>query len=265
MAAKSPGEVLVDVSDGIATVQLSNPERRNAVSATMWLALERFAGEVGADPAVRVVLVRGAGHAVFSGGADISDFAQARSGAGQAQDYDDIVESSCRAFEAIAQPTIAVIDGPCVGAGASLAASCDMRVAAAGAFFAVPAARLGLGYDPRGIARFIRVFGANLTRSLLFTAARLPAERALAAGAVYAMHPQAEMDTAVQDLARGIAGNAPMTLRAAKLALRALTVDRDAGLLEQAQALSVAADASEDYVEGRAAFLAKRPARFQGR
>ena len=206
-----------------------------------------------------MVIVRGDGDRAFSSGADIG----ARSGA-NARGYDDLVEDTCCAFEAIPQPTIALIKGACMGAGVSVAGSCDLRVAADDAFFAVPAAKLGLGYDPRGIARFIRIFGAGAARQAIFTGERLPASRAHALGAVQAVAPAAEVDAVAAALARTIAANAPLTIKAAKSAIRALTTG-DVDLRAEAEALYAAADASADYAEGRKAFAEKRPARFTGR
>lgn len=260
----TPGEVLIDVRDGVATLRLANPQRRNAIDSGMWRALTEFAERAGGDRQVRAVVLRGDGDLAFSGGADISEFDGQRSGATDAKVYDDLVEHACQRFEGIPKPTIALLHGPCVGAGVSLAASCDLIVAAADAFFAVPAARLGLGYDPRGIERFLRVFGLPATRALLYTAARLPAARAHAVGAVHSLAPAAEVDAAAADLVRRIAGNAPLTLRAGKTALRALTVRRDAALLEQAHTQAEAADLSADYLEGRRAFAEKRAPSFSG-
>jgi enoyl-CoA hydratase len=258
--------VLLGVEDGIATLRLHNPLRRNAISATMWRLLGSAAAELSARSDVRVVLLRGEGSLAFSAGADISDFAAARAGAEQAQQYDDVVEQACRAFEAIAQPTVAMVHGPCVGAGASLAASCDLITAADDAFFAVPAARLGLGYDVRGVARFLRVCGVRATRELLYTAQRMPASRAHQLGMVHTLAPAAQLEQQSYALARAIAANAPLTVRAAKVAIRAHTgADGSAaGLLELAHSLASAADASADYAEGRQAFAEKRAPRFNG-
>jgi enoyl-CoA hydratase/carnithine racemase len=258
--------VLLDVEDGIATLRLHNPLRRNAISASMWRLLRAMAGELGARGDVRAVLVRGEGSAAFSAGADISDFAAARAGTDQAQQYDDMVEQACRAFEAITQPTVAMVHGACIGAGASLAASCDLIVAADDAFFAVPAARLGLGYDVRGVARFLRVCGIQATRELLYTGQRMAAARAHQLGMVQTLAPAAQLEQQSYALARTIAANAPLTVQAAKVAIRAHTggAGGAAGLLELAQSLAGAADASADYAEGRLAFAEKRAPRFQG-
>jgi enoyl-CoA hydratase/carnithine racemase len=260
---KTPGDISIDIADGIATLRLVNPARRNAVSTVMWNKLAVFAADVVDRKDVRVVVIRGDGEQMFSAGADISDFATARSGEGNARAYDDLVENTCRAVEAIPQPTIGMIFGGCMGAGSSVAASCDLRVAADDAFFAVPAAKLGLGYDPRGIARYVRVFGAGATRQVLFTADRLPATRAHTLGAVHVVVPKSEVEATTIALAQKIAGNAPLTIKAAKAAIAAISTDNSA-LLAEAEQLYAAADASADYAEGRAAFAEKRPPRFTG-
>lgn len=258
------GRLLVDLasSPGLAVLRLSNGSRRNAISGAMWEAIATFAGAIGAMAEVRVVLIEGDG-APFSAGADISDFDAMRSGAGNAARYDDLVEDTCRRVEAIPQPVIAAIEGHCLGAGASLAASCDLRVAAQGAGFAVPAARLGLGYDMRGIARFRRVFGPAAATDLLFTAERMSAADAYRLGAVQRLVADGEAGSAARALAARIAANAPLTVRAAKAAQRALA-SGDAELDAEAQSLAAKADASADYAEGRAAFAEKRQPRFTG-
>jgi enoyl-CoA hydratase/carnithine racemase len=220
------GDIAIDMAAGVATLRLRNPARRNAVSAAMWRAIHAFASGVGTRDDVRAVVIRGDGDKAFSAGADIADFESSRTGAVNARAYDDLVEDSCQLIEAIARPTIAVIVGPCMGAGASLAASCDLRIAADNAFFAVPAARLGLGYDPRGIKRFLR-------------------ERVAA------------------EWTGRIADNAPLTIAAAKAAIRA-HLSGAAARLTEAERLYAAADASADYAEGRRAFAEKRAPRFTG-
>lgn len=258
----APGDIRIDIADGVATLRLASPARRNAISTVMWNKITAFANEVGGRPDVRVVVIRGDGEEIFSAGADISDFATARSGESNARAYDDLVEDTCRKIEAIPQPTLALIYGGCFGAGSSVAASCDLRVAAEDAFFAVPAAKLGLGYDPRGIARWIRIFGAGAAREILFTADRLPAPRAYALGAVHVIAPKNEIQARAIELARRISANAPLTVKAAKLAIRAFTNEPD--VMAEADRLYAAADASADYAEGRKAFAEKRPPRFTG-
>lgn len=257
------GSIAITVEGGIARLVLTNPERRNAISAAMWRAISAFAHDAAKRSDIRAALLRGDGDLAFSGGADISDFDSTRSDASGAQSYDDLVEQACSALESLAFPTVALLKGACVGAGAALAASCDMRIAAEDAFFAIPAARLGLGYDPRGMGRILRVFGSQGVRQLFFTADRLPAPRAHMLGAVDALAPAAEADAAAERLLLRIAENAPLTLKAAKLAIRAAETGVG-GLLAEARRATTLANASSDYREGRLAFAEKRAPRFSG-
>ncbi|MFG1345961.1 enoyl-CoA hydratase-related protein [Xanthobacter autotrophicus DSM 431] len=257
------GSIAISVEGGIARLVLTNPERRNAISAGMWRAISAFAQDAARRTDIRVALLRGDGDLAFSGGADISDFDSARSDASGAQSYDDLVEQACSALEGLAFPTVALVKGACVGAGAALAASCDMRVAAEDAFFAIPAARLGLGYDPRGLGRILRVFGSQGARQLFFTADRVSAARAHTLGAVDALAPAMDVDAAAERLLQRIAENAPLTLKAAKLAIRA-TETGAGSLLGEARRATTVANASADYGEGRRAFSEKRAPRFTG-
>lgn len=257
------GSIAVTIEGGIARLVLSNPERRNAISSGMWRELSAFAVEAARRNDIRVAILRGAGDLAFSGGADISDFDGARSDASGAQSYDDLVESACAAIEALAFPTLALIRGACVGAGAALAASCDLRVAADDAFFAVPAARLGLGYDPRGLPRLLRVFGSQGARQLFFTADRVSAPRGHELGAVDILTTGAEVEASAERLAQRMAENAPLTLRAAKLSIRAAE-GAPQHVLAEARRATALANSSADYREGRLAFGEKRAPRFSG-
>ena len=258
------GTVTLAFDGHIATITLANPERRNAMSVVMWRELAERVKAVAERPATRAVLVRGAGDKAFCAGADISDFDTARTGPANAKSYDDLVESTCRLIETIRCPTIALVHGACMGAGVSVAASCDLRIVSDGAVFAIPASRLGLGYDPRGVARFLRVYGPAATRVLLLSAGRLNAERAFQLGAAAVL---GTVETAQAEAARmlaAIADGAPMTIAAAKAALRAHALGGD-DLMSEAIRLYEAADASEDYQEGRRAFAEKRAPRFAGK
>lgn len=256
--------VWVTLDDAVASATLVNPTRRNAITMGMWRELEDFAVSVSADPTIRTVIIRGMGD-IFSAGADISGFEAERSDETGARLYDDQLDAACRAIEAIRQPTVAALRGPVVGAGVSLALSCDLRLAGEDAFFMVPAARIGLGYDPRGVGRLARVFGDANTRWILMTAGRFPVQRAFAVGAVQEVIEPSALDDAVDRLVARLAENAPLTLNAAKVALRAVAEGAEPTLMDEAWQMVDAADASQDYVEGRSAFAEKRMPQFLGR
>ena len=253
--------IRVSTAEGVAELRLCGSDNRNALSSAMWNELRRFARSVVQDRAVRVILLAG-DDTVFSSGANITEFAALRA-PGATRAYDDRVESALRALEAVPQPTLACIAGPCIGAGASLASSCDIRIAAEDAYFMVPAARLGLGYDPRGIARFVRVFGDSAARGLLLGGQRCDAGTAYSQGAVHRLVAPGAVLEEGRRMARDMAGQAPLTVAAAKAALNALAASEAGG--EAVRRLALEADASADYAEGLSAFREKRKPGFSGR
>jgi len=245
---------------GIAELRLNNPRHQNAMSSKMWTSLFHLAEAVATDGAIRAVIVLG-NEKVFSSGADIEDF-EAERAPGKTRDYDDRVECALRALEAVPQPTVACIAGACVGAGASIACSCDIRVAAEDSYFMVPAARLGLGYDPRGIARLVRVFGESAARELLFLADRYEARAAHAHGSVHRLARAEDVLEEGRRIAQRIAQNAPLTVAAAKATLNTLAGGYQGS--EESWRLAEKADASSDYTEGQLAFRRKREPDFRG-
>lgn len=250
-------------ADGIGWMIFNNPERHNAVSMEMWAAAERILAGFAADPAVRVVVVAGAGGKAFVSGADISKFDSER---GSKEAVDAYQAQTAKVYEALAafpKPTIAAIRGHCIGGGTALAVCCDMRICTENSSFGIPAAKLGLGYPLPGIRRLVHLVGPSFAKELFFTAKRFTAEDARVMGLVNRVVPEAALDATIEDYAATIAGNAPLTVDSVKAIVgEALKPDPDEALCDR---LVRGCFASEDYVEGRRAFMEKRPPRFQGR
>jgi len=265
MSAERAPDIAVQDQGDLVTLSLDNPARNNAISVGMWERLVTLVDELAARDGLRLIRFRGAGERAFSAGADISEFDQQRGDAEAVRAYDRLVESACRRVEALPVPTIAMVHGYCIGAGLSLAGACDLRLCDRDASFALPAARLGLGYDLSGIERLVRLVGDAMAREILFTGSRLPAARAQTMGLVHDVCERAELAARVEALAGRIRANAPLTLRAFKACLgeiRRPPGERDAARCE---ALIDACNASDDYLEGRRAFAERREPVFKGR
>ncbi|WP_077000649.1 enoyl-CoA hydratase [Variovorax sp. KK3] len=252
-------------ADGIGWMVFNDPARHNAISMDMAREVPRVMADFEADPEVRVVIVTGMGERAFAAGSNISAFGSVRTNPEQNREYNQINQRSYDAVYACAKPTIAMVHGYCIGGGLDFAVSCDIRVCADSAVFAIPAVRLGLGFGHEGQVRVARVMGAAAARDLFFTGRRYSAQEALACQLVHRVVPAAELEPSVLDYARQIAGNAPLTLRALKRAFLEYEKPESARDLAAAQALVDACYASEDYQEGRAAFADKRTPNFKGR
>ena len=256
--------LLCDVVDGVATVTFNRPEKHNALSMELQGAVPPLAQVLDADPAVRVVVLTGAGDRAFVSGADISEFGERRTAVEARASYDRSAGAMFEAWRGLSKPVIAKIRGYCIGGGLLTALQADIRVAAADAQFGVPAAKLGLGYQVGGVAALQRVVGPSWTAEILFSARRVDAATALRIGLVNRVVPVAELDSSVDELAEAITANAPMTVAACKAALTELArpdVERD---LDHVNAMVEACFRSNDYLEGQRAFAEKRPPTFTG-
>lgn len=253
-------DIAVSVADGIATVILDRPERRNAVTLAMWRELGRLFEGFAAEESVRAAILTGAG-GNFCAGADIAEFGERRGDADEGAVYDEAVEICTTAISGLPKPTFAAIRGFCIGGGAALALACDFRFADAGASFAIPAARLGIVYSRRETETLLALVGLSEAKRILFGGERFGAGEALRIGFIDRIAEDAAAEARRQ--AARLAANAPLSIAGAKLILNGLAHGReDAGAV--AAAIRRALD-STDYAEGRRAFAEKRPPRFTGR
>ena len=259
----SEGKVRVERDGPIGRLVLDNPARRNAIGGEMWRAIPKAMAELDADPAIRSIVLRGEGTAAFAAGADISEFEQHRSSEADVKAYEALVDAAHHSIENSPKPVIALIHGFCVGGGMAVALSCDLRYADASSRFAIPAARLGLGYGVSGTNRLVATVGHAAAREIMFSARRYGADEARAMGLVNRVLPDAELDDFVRKVALELAANAPLTIAASKSVINALIAAK--GDYPEAKKMVARCMKSEDYVEGRRAFMEKRSPAFKGK
>ena len=249
----------------VGYVIFNNPERRNAVSLEMWQATARILEDFGRDDDVRVVVLTGAGGKAFVSGADISKFEDERSSEEGIRRYNEAVDRANTAVYEYPKPTIAMIRGYCIGGGLGLAACCDLRIASDDSRFAVPAAKLGLGYPYHGLKKLVDVVGPSFAKEIFYTARQFDAEEARVMGFVNRVVAPADLEAYVQKYADTIAENAPMTIAAAKFTVGEVVKDPSSRDLARCAAMVKACFDSADYVEGRRAFMEKRKPAFTGK
>lgn len=258
-------DLILSHDGSVSTLTINNPTRRNALTYEMWMALPGLISEAEAREDTRIVVLRGHGPETFSAGADISEFETLRSNARDAEHYEQSNIDAFKALRTCRHPTLALIRGHCLGGGFGLAAACDLRFAAPDTRFGIPAARLGLAYPPSAIKDIVALIGPSETKALFFSARPITTDKAHAIGFITEIVDDKDLDHTVRETAHQITANAPLTLSAAKAAIDAVLpgADQDAAL-RAGQMAKVCFD-SQDFAEGRTAFLEKRPAKFKGR
>ena len=263
MSAVLTDRILARKEGAVGWLVFNNPERRNAVSLEMWQAIAAALDDFSADGAIRAVVLAGAGDKAFASGADISQFEKHRADAQGVQRYDQIAGAAMQRLKSAEKPTLAMIRGYCLGGGLNIAAVCDLRIAADDARFGIPAARMGLGYKAEAMKALVELVGPAFTREIMITARQFSASEALAMGLVHKVVPAADLESVTRQYCDLIAANAPLTIRTAKRVIREVTrADYDAAAC--AAWVKECFD-SEDYAEGRRAFMEKRKPVFKGR
>lgn len=258
-------ELISRKENAVGWVIFSNPAKFNAVSHDMWMALPQAIAAFDADREVRMIVITGDGDKAFISGADISQFEKSRGSAEAQAIYNRAVVEAYEAPVRCNKPVVAKIRGICMGGGLGLAAACDVRIAADDAVFRMPAARLGLGYNFTGISRFVQLLGAANTSDIFFSARKFSAAEALSMGFVNRVVPAADLDREFAAYCGMLAENAPLTMAAAKFAIRQTGLEPDARDLDQIARMIEACFSSEDYREGRKAFMEKRKPNFTGK
>jgi enoyl-CoA hydratase/carnithine racemase len=252
-------------SGAVATVLFSNPEKMNAMTYDMWRAVPETLASLDADRAVHAIVVAGEGDKAFISGADISQFEKLRGTAEAQAEYGRAVEAAYLAPMNCSKPVIARIRGICIGGGLGFAAACDLRICSSDSLFRMPAARLGLGYSPTGVRRFMNVIGASNTIDIFMSARKFDAAEALRMGFVSRVVPNEKLEQAVAEYCEMVAQNAPLTIAAAKFAVQQGMKDPAERDLAAAQRMVEVCFASADHKEGRVAFMEKRKPNFQGK
>jgi enoyl-CoA hydratase/carnithine racemase len=255
----------VEKRGAVGWIVFNQPAKRNAINDAMWRAIPPAMQGFDADPEVRCVAFRGAGSEAFAAGADISEFEKVRSDRGAVAEYDGLLDRVLHSIQGSLKPSVAMIHGFCMGGGLEIALACDLRYSGASGQFGIPAAKLGLAYNVEGHKRLLETVGHARAREIMFLGRRYPADEALAMGLVHRVVPDAELERHVDEVIATLCANAPLAIANTKTILEEFV--KSSGMPDPARmrAAIERCAKSEDYIEGRRAFMEKRKPRFQGK
>jgi enoyl-CoA hydratase len=259
------GKILQSSADGVGVITFNNPEKRNAISLDMWEGLGHALVELRDNPDIRVVVLTGAGDKAFVSGADISQFEKTRHNAEASEEYSKRSAAQRALLADYPKPIIASIRGFCLGGGMQVAMAADIRIASDNSQFGIPAAKLGIAYGYDGLKNLVSLVGPSWARLLMYTGIRIDAAEAVRIGLVDRVVADTELWNATSEIARTISGNAPLAIKAAKVTIAQVLKDpeeRDMGAIKQT---GIDCMDSEDFREGRRAFMEKRKPQFRGR
>lgn len=258
-------KVWLDEDGSTLQIQFNNPERHNALSADMWEAVVPLLHTAEEDDRIRLVVFTGAGEKAFVSGADITQFEDMRAAQEAVARYELMAEQALMGIYHFSKPTLACIRGYCIGGGVNVAMSCDIRIASSDSVFAIPAARLGLGYRYSALKNLVDLVGTAMAKDLFFTARRIDAQEAREISLITRVSEPGDLMALQAEYKQALAANAPITVRAGKLIIAEILkaspeVDHD----KCRQLIRDCFD-SEDYSEGRRAFMEKRKPVFRGK
>jgi enoyl-CoA hydratase len=259
------GKILQSITDGVGVITFNNPEKRNAMSLDMWEGLGHALVELRDDAEVRVVILAGAGDKAFVSGADISQFEKNRHNAQASEEYAKKSAAQRALLADYPKPIIACIRGFCLGGGMQVAMSADIRIASDNSQFGIPAAKLGIAYGYDGLKNLVSLVGPSWARLIMYTGMKIDATEAVRIGLVDRVLPDAALWDATMEIARTISGNAPLAIQAAKLTIAQVLRDESKRDMDAIKAIGTACMDSEDFREGRTAFMEKRKPRFKGK
>jgi enoyl-CoA hydratase/carnithine racemase len=259
------GKILQSISDGVGVITFNNPEKRNAMSLEMWEGLGNALTELRDNGDVRVVIMVGAGDKAFVSGADISQFEKTRHNAEASEEYSKRSAAQRALLADYPKPTIACIRGFCLGGGMQVAMLADIRLASDNSQFGIPAARLGIAYGYDGLRHLVSLVGPSWARLIMYTGMRIDSAEALRIGLVDRVLPDTELWGGTMEIATTISGNAPLAIKAAKLTIAQVLKDPDQRDMDAIKAIGTACMDSEDFREGRRAFMEKRKPKFSGK
>jgi len=258
-------KILFAKSGHIGWIIFNNPDRHNAISFAMWQAIAALTSDFDKDPDIRVVVTRGAGGKAYVSGADISEFNDKRGDASAIAHYNQTSKQATDSLQLLSKPTIAMIEGFCIGGGLALALACDIRIAAQNAKFGVPAAKLGLGYEYQGVKTLMDVVGPSFTKEIFYTARQFTAHEAIQMGLVNRVFETAQLHDEVLQYAQTIVSNAPLTISSIKTIVTQALKEESQRDGQQCDEAVERCFASSDYKEGRQAFMEKRKPVFLGK
>jgi len=259
------GKILQSVTDGVGVITFDNPAKRNAMSLDMWEGLGSALIGLRDNDDVRVVIMVGSGDKAFVSGADISQFEKVRHNAAASEEYSKKSEAQRALLANYPKPIIACIRGFCLGGGMQVAMAADIRIASDNSQFGIPAAKLGIAYGYDGLRHLVSLVGPSWARLIMYTGMKIDSAEALRIGLVDRVSPDAELWDATMEIARTISGNAPLAIKAAKITIAQVIKDPDKRDMKAIKQVGTDCMDSQDFREGRRAFMEKRKPKFTGK